>query len=159
MKKELVSVIITTFGDRQDYLLEAINSVLNQTYDNIEIIVVDDNGQNTPAQISNESFLKNKENIIYYPLKENSGAQVARNTGIFVSRGKYIAFLDDDDIWDKEKIRKQVNYLENNNLDLVFCNGYRFFNDNINDTILYQKNFIDNDKISFDTELQGDVIH
>lgn len=158
MGEELVSVIITTYGNRQDYLAEAIESVLNQTYNNIEIIVIDDNGKNTPFQLNNELYFKEFNNIQYYPLNNNSGAQIARNTGIIFSKGKYIAFLDDDDIWDKEKISKQVKYLEEQNLDLVFCNGYRFFNDDTNDKVLYQKNFIDNNKISFDNELQGDMI-
>jgi glycosyltransferase involved in cell wall biosynthesis len=158
MREKLVSVVITTYGNRQDYLLEAVKSVNSQSYKNIETIVVDDNGINSTEQMQNRKLFEDKEGIIYYPLTNNSGAQVARNTGILISNGDYIAFLDDDDIWEKEKIQKQVDYLEKNSLDLVFCNGYRFYNDNINDKVIYQENFQSGHIITFNSELEGDLI-
>ena len=132
MTDNLVSVIITTYGRAGNLIFEAINSVRNQTYKNIEIIVVDDNGFGTEIQKSNEKIFRSQNDIRYIANKKNSGAQVSRNVGILASKGQYIACLDDDDIWMPEKIEKQVALMESVNLALVFCNGYRFYNDDLN---------------------------
>lgn len=158
MNGNLVSVIITTYGRTGNLIFEAINSVRNQTYKNIEIIVVDDNGFGTEIQTSNEKIFQNENDIRYIANKKNSGAQVSRNVGILASKGKYIACLDDDDIWMPEKIEKQVALMEEENLALVFCNGYRFYNDDLNDKKLYQYNFISNRDLDFNTELRSDHI-
>ena len=99
---ELVSVIITTYN-RLEWLKEAIKSVQDQSYPNIEIIVVDssDNDQ------TKEYILKN-DNIIYAHSGINH-PNVMRNLGIQCSNGTWIAFLDDDDTWSKEKIAQQKN--------------------------------------------------
>lgn len=158
MSQSLVSVIITTFGRTSDMLFEAIKSVRNQTYKNIEIIVVDDNGSGTEIQKNNEIIFKNENDIRYIANEKNSGAQVSRNIGILASKGKYIACLDDDDIWVPEKIAKQVELMEAENLALVFCNGYRFYNNDLNNRKLYQYNFISNRELDFTTELRSDRI-
>lgn len=158
MSNELVSVIITTYGRNTDLIFEAIESVRNQTYQNIEIIVVDDNGLGTEIQKSNEQIFCNEEDIRYIVNKVNSGAQVSRNMGILSSRGKYIACLDDDDIWMPDKIEKQVTLMEKEDLALVYCNGYRFYNNNLEDKKLYQFNFISDRELDFSTELRSDHI-
>lgn len=112
----LTSVIITTFS-RPTNLLRAINSVLLQDYPNIEIIVVDDNGKNTPYQLETEELIrdyKKKSNFKYIIHSNNMNASVARNTGVKNSSGQYIALLDDDDEFLPSKISKQVRYLEEN---------------------------------------------
>lgn len=157
-KKGLVSVIITTYGRAGNLIFEAINSVRNQTYNNIEIIVVDDNGKGTDTQKSNELLFEKEEDIKYIANEKNSGAQVSRNVGIIEAEGEYIACLDDDDIWMPEKIEKQVRLMEEQNLALVFCNGYRFYNDDLNDKKLYQFNFISDRLLDFTTELRSDHI-
>lgn len=110
----LVSVIITTFnGDHK--LVRAINSVIMQTYNNVEVIVVDDNGNNTPSRKKTElmmSQFSSDNRVKYLKHSENMNGAVARNTGIQSARGKYIAFLDDDDIYDKQRIEKCVNKAE-----------------------------------------------
>lgn len=158
MSDNLVSVIITTYGRAGDLIFEAIESVRNQTYKNIEIIVVDDNGFGTEIQKNNEAIFKRENDIRYIINRKNSGAQVARNAGILVSKGKYIACLDDDDIWVPEKIEKQVALMEKENLALVFCNGYRFYNNDLNDRKLYQFNFISDRELDFTTQLRSDHI-
>lgn len=103
----LVSVIIPTFN-RSTYLEEAIRSVEEQTYQNIEILVIDD-GSTKPYAID---ICKNYKKCTYY-FKKNGGLSSARNFGVQKAKGKYIAFLDDDDFWDPKKLEKQIEILEN----------------------------------------------
>ena len=158
MNERLVSVIITTYGRAEDLIFEAINSVRNQTYKNIEIIVVDDNGLGTEHQKLNEEMFLREKDIKYIPNIKNSGAQVSRNVGILESKGEYVACLDDDDMWMPDKIEKQVALMESENLGLVYCNGYRFYNNDLNDKKLYQFNFISDQELDFITELRSDRI-
>lgn len=111
---KLVSVIIPTYA-RPDNLCRAIDSVLSQTYPFIEIIVVDDNGEGCAQQLLTESILENyiaNKQILYVVHKENKNGSAARNTGLNVSKGDYICFLDDDDVFDPQKIALQVDDLE-----------------------------------------------
>lgn len=111
---KLVSVIIPTYS-RPKNLKRAINSVLNQTYKNIEIIVVDDNGIDTQEQKETENVIKEYlllSNFFYLKHERNMNGSAARNTGIRYSHGEYIAFLDDDDEFLDQKIEIQVNALE-----------------------------------------------
>jgi len=111
----LVSAVITTYK-RPDRLRRAMKSVVNQTYKNMEIIVVD--GANSPENkaIAEDFHWKTSKKIIYVPVEPEAvecvwwvGVQHARNIGCKKAKGKYIAMLDDDDVWHKEKIKKQVN--------------------------------------------------
>lgn len=104
----LVSVIITTYG-RPKFLKNAIESVLCQSYKNIEIIVVDDNIEKSIEREATENLIKNNfQTIKYIKNKENRGACFSRNVGINSSKGEYIAFLDDDDEFFKTKIEEQL---------------------------------------------------
>ncbi len=158
MKLDLVSVIITTYGRDITMLSQAIESVKNQTYKNIELIIIDDNGIGTDIQKKNEKFLLSDKSIRYISNIKNSGAQFSRNIGILQATGEYIAFLDDDDIWMPDKIKKQVHLLKTNNLDMVFCNGFRFYDNNLNKRKLYQNYFITNEFITYNMQLQSDKI-
>ncbi len=120
---ELVSVIISTYK-RDNELERAINSVINQTYKNIEIIVVDDNGYNSEYQKRVQKIIDKFSNysINYIVNKNNVGGALSRNNGIYEAKGRYIAFLDDDDEYYTEKVEEQLNLLESNNrLALVYC--------------------------------------
>jgi glycosyltransferase involved in cell wall biosynthesis len=113
--KSLVSVIIPTYK-RPGMLGRAIESVLNQTYDNIEIIVVDDNDEDSEYRKETEEFMKkylHYDNLTYLKHKSNKGACAARNKGYSLCNGYYVAFLDDDDFWHKDKIFKTINCFEN----------------------------------------------
>lgn len=121
-----VSVIIPTYS-RPDNLLRAINSVLEQTYKEIEIIVVDDNGIGTPFQRETENRVRplvNAGKITYIKHKENKNGSAARNSGLQICTGEYFTFLDDDDYMYPLKIEKQVKaLLDNKGYDMVYC-GY-----------------------------------
>tara|TARA_R110002049_G_scaffold2372_5_gene17468 strand:+ start:418 stop:1299 length:882 start_codon:yes stop_codon:yes gene_type:complete len=117
MSQALVSVIIPTYN-RTHFLKETLNSIVSQTYSNIEIIVVDDG---TPGD-DNEKLCSEYNNLTYIKINNSGGPASPRNVGISNSKGKYIAFVDDDDLWLPRKIEIQVNTLENNeDFDLVHC--------------------------------------
>ena len=123
----LVSVIIPTYA-RSQYIWRARDSVLHQTYQNIEIIVVDDNGENTKDQLITYQTLKpyiEKKQIRYITHKTNLNGSAARNTGIFNAKGEYICLLDDDDEFFPSKIEKQINVLSqlDDSWAGVYCNS------------------------------------
>jgi glycosyltransferase involved in cell wall biosynthesis len=122
----LVSVIIPTYG-RPNLLLRAINSVLNQSYQNIEIIVVDDNNKDSINRKETEDVLKGliaEKKIIYKKMDKNSGGAIARNFGVKFSKGELICFLDDDDEFLPCKIKLQVNKFLKSNLQLAIVGGF-----------------------------------
>jgi glycosyltransferase involved in cell wall biosynthesis len=104
----LVSVVIPTYNGSKT-IERAINSVLNQTYEKIEVIVVDDCSKDNTAEVV-RSIRDDRVKLLIH--EENRNGSAARNTGIREARGKYVAFLDDDDEWLEEKIEKQVKYLQ-----------------------------------------------
>lgn len=111
MSSDLVSVIIPTHK-RSDFIVRAINSVLNQTYKTLEIIVVDDNNADDDFRKNTKKILEKfieKQEIIYLEHKVNKGISAARNTGIKKAKGKFIAFLDDDDEFLPNKTIDQLN--------------------------------------------------
>ncbi len=117
----LVSVIIPTYN-RPKMLFEALQSVLRQTYKNYEIIIVNDGGVNAEAIISN---LNTNTNILYIKHNNNKGLSASRNTGIRNARGKYITYLDDDDIFYPNHIETLSNYLETNECHVAYTDAYR----------------------------------
>lgn len=117
-----VSVIIPTYK-RNDFLQRAVDSVLNQTYRSIEVVVVDDNEPNSSYRLATEKVLEKYKNITNFRLLKNYknlGGGLARNQGIIHSTGDYISFLDDDDIYLPDKISIQIQYMKENQLDLSF---------------------------------------
>ena len=123
---DLVSVIIPTYK-RSDKIGNAIESVLKQTYKNIEIIVIDDNAKNLEERKKTEEVIKKYGNkLIYIQNKDNLGGARTRNIGIQKAKGNYIAFLDDDDEFMEEKIEKQMalikeKELEGKNVAMIYC--------------------------------------
>lgn len=119
MKK--VSVIIP-FYKGLDWLFEAVDSVLNQTYVNIEIIVINDGSSEdiTP-------FLEKYGDRVLYHYQENQGAAVARNLGMSLASGDYIAFEDSDDIWLPTKLEKQISSMEDNGFDWSHTGWYNWW--------------------------------
>lgn len=116
IEKPLVSVIIPTYN-RVKMLGNAINSALNQTYNNHELIIVDDGSTD-----GTEAFIKQNFPNLKYIKKENGGQASARNAGLEHTNGKYIASLDSDDCWHETFLEKLVEKLENDNFDFVFAN-------------------------------------
>lgn len=126
----VVSVIMPAFNASK-YIQESICSVIAQTYSNWELIIVDDGSTDNTANI----ILKNctLDTRIKYFYQENGKQGKARNLGISHSKGKYIAFLDADDIWCPEKLEIQLEEIVAQNVDLVFSDSYIFDNENIFD--------------------------
>ena len=114
--KELVSVIIPVYN-RMNTIIRAVNSVLNQTYENIEIIIVDDGSTDKTLEIL-ESLNNKKINIFK---QTHKGANAARNYGIKKANGKYIAFQDSDDEWLPEKLEYQIKYMIENQYEVCYC--------------------------------------
>lgn len=129
MNKEWVSVIITTHNRSSELVLRAVNSVLNQTYEFIEIIVVDDSENDFPERNDVEQAVRNaSESIIYIRHSANRGACAARNTGLKHANGYFVAFLDDDDEWLPRKIEEQIKGFTDNSIALVYC-GFTIIDD------------------------------
>jgi len=132
-KDMLVSVVIPTYK-RSNYIQRAVNSVIDQTYKIMEILIIDDNGAGNKYQIETEKKInelaKRHKNIKYILHNENRGAPAARNTGILNANGECIAFLDDDDYWKSNKIKEQVKFLDEYDIVLtgsVYINSqYKF---------------------------------
>jgi|GEM_PF-922159 len=126
-KKPLVSIIIP-FHNRKDWVTESINSVINQTYSNWEIILVDD-GSNDKNKIPSEILNNSKITLI---IQENKGPSSARNIGIKNAKGKYIAFLDSDDIFLPKKLEDQIQFMENNPEISLSYTSYQYMDENKN---------------------------
>lgn len=129
MSNDLVSVIIPTFA-RPIRLKKAVDSVTNQTHTELEIIIVDDNDPDSSDRSETRDLVGSIDDkrIKYIEHDRNCGANVARNTGISASNGNYVCFLDDDDVYKKEKIHKQLKAVElvnNENGVLVFTGAQR----------------------------------
>lgn len=134
----LVSVIIPTFK-RSDFLVRAINSVLSQSYGNVEIIVVDDNNEDEFRDKLKEVLRPMVEsNLLRYVKHEvNKGLPAARNSGIRESKGQFIAFLDDDDVWLAEKLEKQMDLFQRLPAEygLVYC-GWKIREEGKSDVVM-----------------------
>jgi teichuronic acid biosynthesis glycosyltransferase TuaG len=118
MEASLVSIIIPTFNSEK-FITETIQSVQNQTYRNWEIILIDDcSSDKTVALILEIAITDNR--IQFFQLAENSGTGVARNLGVSKAIGRYISFLDADDLWKPEKLQKQIGFLTTNKLPFTF---------------------------------------
>ncbi|GIQ69774.1 glycosyltransferase family 2 protein [Xylanibacillus composti] len=120
-----VSVVIPTYKRPGHFLKRALESVLSQTYENIELVIVDDNPADSPFRGEIEQFMESYENdqrVVYVKNKKNLGGGLARNEGIARASGDYISFLDDDDKYLPEKISRQLAFMESNEYDLTFTN-------------------------------------
>ena len=126
MKEELVSIIIPVYN-AEKFLDETILTVINQTYKNWELLLINDKSKDNSEKIYQK--YKDDKRIIWINQKENGGAALARNKGIELSKGNYLCFLDADDLWEKTKIEKQLKYMKKNNYAFSFT-GYEFANEN-----------------------------
>ncbi len=118
-----VSIVMPVYN-AEKYLESTINSVLQQTYTNWELLLIDDGSTDNSADIC-KAYSIIHSNIHYY-YQDNSGACIARNKGIFSTKGKYIALIDSDDIWLTTKLEKQISYMKENP-DIDFCYTWSTF--------------------------------
>jgi len=112
--KPVLTIVIPTFN-RADFLKESIQSVLSQTFTDFELIVVDDGSTDPTREVVREF-----PQVHYVPCPENSGVSHARNLGIKLARGRYICFLDSDDLWVKNKLERQIGWMESH-ADCQIC--------------------------------------
>ena len=115
--KPKVSIIVPLYNQER-YLSACINSIQTQTYENIEIIIVNDGSKDKSLLIANQ--LASNDSRIRIINKENEGTSFARRDGYLASRGDYIAFMDDDDLMPKNAIEIMLNELEKNDVDIVW---------------------------------------
>lgn len=120
MTQPFFSVIIPTHNS-EEYVLKSINSVVNQTFKDYEVILVDDCSLDDTVNVI-KNRISRLANFELISLNKNGGVSNARNTGILKSCGKYICFLDDDDIWLKNKLQVEHDYIVSKKLNWVFSN-------------------------------------
>ena len=133
MKKLPYVTIIIPYKNNLDYLFIALKSIFKQSYKNFKILIVyDDEDKSDLFKIKNffkKATIKRKISFKIIVNKNSLGAGYARNVGIKKSNTKYLAFLDSDDIWDKNKLNIQINYMEKNNI-LFSHTSYHVINAN-----------------------------
>ncbi len=125
MYKDLISVIIPVYNV-EEYINECVDSVINQTYKNLEIILVDDGSTDNSSKICDEYAKLDKR--IKSIHQQNQGAAEARNNGLKVSKGKYIAFIDSDDYVSNDFIYSLYNNLIKNKADISACGYCEYYN-------------------------------
>ena len=144
MEKELVTIIVPIYNVEK-YLKECIESIINQTYKNLEIILVNDGSTDDSLKICMN--YKKKDNRIVIINKTNGGLSDARNKGIDAANGKYICFVDSDDYISSAYVELLYNEARKNNTDIVLC-GIKYVNDEkkILSEYAYKKNFVKSGK-------------
>lgn len=120
MEEDLVSIVTPTYNCGK-FIAETIESVIEQTYKNWEMIIVDDCSKDDTQTIVGK-YIKNNKRIKYIKFEKNQGAAIARNVAIKEAKGKYIAFLDSDDLWSKDKLEKQIDFMKKNNYNFSYTN-------------------------------------
>lgn len=121
MKEELISIVVPVYN-AEKFISETISSVLNQTISNFELLLVNDCSKDLSAQII-ESFTDSRIRLINQ--EKNQGAWAARNRGVDEAKGRYIAYLDSDDLWEPCKLEHELEFLKKEDAGFVFT-GYEF---------------------------------
>ena len=141
LKQKLVSVVVPVYNSER-YLKDTLQSIYNQDYQPIEVIVVDDGSTDSSAKIA-KSF-KN----IRYIYQTNQGPSAARNTGINTSRGDFISFLDADDLWMPDKLSIQISYLLNHpGLGFVVAHRRMIIEQGIKKPLWYKEQIYQKDSV------------
>lgn len=164
--KIIISVIIPVYKNT-NFLKEALNSLIAQTYKNFEVIIVNDGSpdfENIKKIIN--FFVKKKLNIKLFNFKKNRGVSAALNKAIQQSKGKYISWLSHDDLYHRDKLKKQMNVLKNNSIKICFSNFFLINSKkkvikkiNINNSVFEPRHFIlFRDKYNFCSALINKII-
>ena len=119
---DLISIIIPYYK-KKEFISETINSIKNQSYKNYEILIIYDDENLTDLKYLKE-LANEKKNIRILVNKKNSGAGLSRNNGIINAKGEFIAFLDADDYWHKDKLLKQLNYMIHKKINFSHTSYY-----------------------------------
>ena len=131
---DLVSIVIPYFKKRK-FIDKSISSILNQTYSNYEILIIYDDEDQTDLNYLFEKYKSNKK-IKFFINKKNLGAGLSRNIGIENAKGTYIAFIDADDIWNKNKLERQILFMKTDNIQACHT-SYQIIDEN--DKIIGQR--------------------
>ncbi len=140
--ENLVSIITPNFNSSK-YIKQTIDSVLNQTHQNWEWIIVDDNSSDDSTKII--TTYKQDKRITLFCLEKNSGAAIARNKALELAKGRYITFIDSDDLWLPNFLQETINYLTTNNVELVYT-SYKRYDEDLNP---YLEDFTGPDKVNY----------
>ena len=127
MNKNLLISIIIPIYNAEKYLAMSLESVENQTYENFEVIMVDDGSTDSSSKIAAE-FAKNDKRFKLFKQK-NSGGSIARNKGLELAQGQYVAFLDNDDIYAPDYLKILLENLQKNDADVSCCSYLKFYGD------------------------------
>jgi teichuronic acid biosynthesis glycosyltransferase TuaG len=156
--RPLVSIITPTYNSEK-YIKKTIESVFCQTYKNWELLIIDDNSSDLGFSIA-IAYAKKDSRVKIKKLDKNIGAAEARNIGLKLARGKYISFLDSDDIWLKNKLAIQVEYMEKEQIPISFT-SYELID--CQDNLLHKKilsvksldlnQYLKNTRIGFSTSM------
>ncbi len=123
---ELVSIIIPVYNSAK-YIDSTIKSIEEQTYKNYEAIFIDDNSQDNSVDII-KKYMQNNNQIKIIKLNRHRGVSIARNIGIRRAKGRYLTFLDSDDIWLKNKLESQIDFMNKKNCEFAYC-SFEYMND------------------------------
>lgn len=151
MNDLLVSIITPSYKSER-FISQSIESVISQTYQNWEMIVVDDASPDNSNKII-EEYIKKDNRIKFIKLNKNSGPAVARNKAIKEANGRYISFLDADDLWMPKKLEKQLEFMKKFNLDLTYS-SYNLQDEEDNDLGI----FVTKENISYESLLKTNSI-
>lgn len=130
-----ISVLMSTYNEPLTWIRESIESIINQTYSNIEFIIIMDNPQNIELIKLLEEYESKYKNIIIYKNSKNLGLVESLNKGLKLCSGEYIARMDADDYSLPKRLEKQLQYIEKYNYDLVGCDYELFYNEKIIRTV------------------------
>jgi len=114
----MISIITPTFNS-ESYIDQTINSIINQSFKNWELLITDDCSTDGTWELL-QGYAKQDNRIKIFQLEKNSGPGVARNNSIKKAKGRYIAFCDSDDVWKPEKLEMQIKFLQKNDLPFTF---------------------------------------
>jgi glycosyltransferase involved in cell wall biosynthesis len=167
MITELVS-IITPLYNSEKYIKYAINSVIEQTYKFWELIIIDDKSTDKSFEIASE-YSKYDNRIKVYRNENNKGAAFSRNQGLKIAKGRYIAFLDSDDMWLPNKLKSQIEFMKNNNYCFTYTNYMEIDENNnqlyvlitgpkkITKNMLFKSNYLGCLTVMFDRKYIGEL--
>ena len=148
-----VDIILPNYN-KEFFLEETINSILDQNYNNWQLLIIDDCSTDNSKTII-QKFSKNEKIKIIY-LKKNKGVSFTRNLGIRLSNSKYISFLDSDDLWTTNKLKDQINFMEKNNYSFTYTDYIPFFVENKKKNL--KKKVITPDFFNFETFIDNSSI-
>ena len=152
MEKDLISIVVPVFN-AEKFIGDTINNILNQTYKNWELLLIDDCSTDSSKNIISK-FTNLDKRIHYYKQKQNGGPALARNKGLDLAKGKYICFIDADDLWDNNKLEKQVMFMKEKKCAFSY-HSYEFADENC---IPNGKKVVAKYKLTYKEALKNNII-